>query len=92
MLRWMLRLWSTFSIANTWSDSDSTRGNGFKLKERSFRLDVKNEFLTQRVMRHWHWLPREVVAAPSFKALKARLDGALLATLPVAKGPELNEL
>jgi len=32
---------------------------------------------TQRVVRHWHRLPREVVDAPSLEVLKARLDGAL---------------
>jgi len=30
-----------------------------------------------RVVKHWHRLPREAVAAPSLEVLKARLDGAL---------------
>ena len=29
------------------------------------------------VVRHWHRLPRKVVAAPSLEVFKARLDGAL---------------
>ena len=29
------------------------------------------------VVRHWHRLLREAVAAPSLEVLKARLDGAL---------------
>ena len=29
------------------------------------------------VVRHWHRLPREAVAAPSLAVFKARLDGAL---------------
>ena len=48
------------------------RGNGFKLKEGRFRLDIRKKFLTVRVVRQWYRLPREAV-----DVLKARLDGAL---------------
>ena len=56
-------------------DHVRTRENGFKLKERRCRLDVRLNFITQRVVRHWNKLPREAVDIPSLEAYKARLEG-----------------
>jgi len=53
------------------------QGNGFKLEEGRFRLDIKKKSWAVRVMRHWNRLLRMVVDAPSLEAFKAGLDGAL---------------
>ncbi|KFO82225.1 hypothetical protein N303_09411, partial [Cuculus canorus] len=48
--------------------------NGYKLEGDRFRLDIRKNFFTMRVLRHWHRLPSEAVAAPSLEVFKARLD------------------
>jgi len=45
--------------------------------EGRYRLDVKGESFTERVVRHWNRMPREAVDTPSLEVFRAGLDRAL---------------
>jgi len=57
--------------------SDRMYGNGSKLPQWRFRPDIRKHFFTERVVKPWNRLVREVVNAPSLSVLANALNNML---------------
>lgn len=52
------------------------RGNGLRLCQERLRLDIRKNFCTESLVRHWHRLSRAVVGSLSLEGFSRCVDVA----------------
>lgn len=57
--------------------SKRTRRNSFKLYQGRFRLNIKENFVVERMVRDWHRLPSAVVESLPLEGLKKHVSVAV---------------
>ncbi|RMC11207.1 hypothetical protein DUI87_12122 [Hirundo rustica rustica] len=57
--------------------TDRMRGHSLRLRQGKYKLDIRKNFFTERVIKYWNSLPGEVVESPSLGVFRKRLDVAL---------------
>lgn len=49
---------------------DRMQGNSLKLHQGKFRTDIRRKLFTERVVKHWNKLPKEMIKAPFLSVFK----------------------